>query len=122
VQGERAYTAQVAPARAVFCRRGELMTIEPDLEGAREPLGLEDDFRPDFRRFDLETGDRILMLTPALAEGLSGDDLADVLSRTGEEALPLLYRRAQGAGDGGALLVIVTDEPPAEPAPDAGPA
>lgn len=123
VQDGRAYTAQVAPAHAVFFRRGELMTIEPNLPGAGQPLGLEDDFRPDFRRFDLEAGDRILLLTPALADGLSHDDLADVLSHTGEEALPRLYRRAQGAGDCGALLVIVTDEPaPAEPASDARPA
>ncbi len=123
VQNERAYSAQVAPARTIFFRRGELMTIAPDLPGAREPLGLEDDFRPDFRRFDLEPGDRILMLTPALAEGISDDDLADLLGRTGEEALPLLYRRAQGAGDCGALLVIVSDEPaPAEPTSDARPA
>ena len=117
VQDRRAYTAQVAPARAVFFRRGELMTIEPDLVGSREPLGLEDDFRPDFRRFDLEPGDRILLMTPALADGLSNDDLTDLLSRAGEEALPQLYRRAQGAGDCGALLVIVTDEPaPDQPA------
>ena len=123
MQDGRAYTAQVAPAHAVFFRRGELMTIKPGLPGARQPLGLEDDFRPDFRRFDLEAGDRLLLLTPALADGLSDDDLADVLSRTGEEALPQLYRRAQGAGDCGALLVIVTDEPaPTEPASDARPA
>ncbi len=122
VQGGRAYTAQVAPARAVFFRRGELMTIEPELIEAREPLGLEDDFRPDFRRFDLEAADRLLMLTPALADGLSDGDLADLLGRAGEEALPQLYRRAQGVGDCGALLVIVSDEPaPAEPASDAGP-
>ena len=82
VQDGRAYTAQIAPAHAVFFRRGELMRIEPDLDEAREPLGLEDDFRPDFRRFDLEPGDRLLMLTPALADGLSDDDLADALSRT----------------------------------------
>jgi hypothetical protein len=119
LQDGRAYTAQVAPARAVFFRHGELMTIEPDLPEARAPLGLEDDFRPDFRRFDLEAGDRILMLTPALADGLSDGDLADALARTGEEALPQLYRRAQGAGDCGALLVIVTEDPaPAKSAPD----
>ena len=104
----------LAPARAVFCRRGELMTIEPDLADAREPLGLEDDFRPDFRRFDLEAGDRLLLLTPALADGLSSGDLTDVLGRTGEEALPQLYRSARGAGDCGALLVIVGEAP--EPA------
>jgi len=122
VQDERAYTAQVAPARAVFFRRGELMTIEPELIEAREPLGLEDDFRPDFRRFDLEAGDRLLMLTPALAEGISDDDLVDLLGRAGEEALPQLYRRAQGVGDCGALLLIATDGPAsAEPDSDANP-
>ncbi len=120
VQDGRAYTAQVGPARAIFFRRGELMTIEPNLPDARAPLGLEDDFRPDFRRFDLEAGDCLLMLTPALADGLSDDDISDVLGRTGDEALPLLYRRAQGAGDCGALLVIVgDDDEPAEPTAEA---
>jgi hypothetical protein len=63
------------------------------------------------------------MMTPALADGLSDDDLTDLLSRAGEEALPQLYRRAQGVGDCGALLAIVNDEPApddadAEPASD----
>jgi serine/threonine protein phosphatase PrpC len=116
VQDGRAFTAQVAPARAVFYRDGELMTITPELPDARDPLGQEEEFRPDFRRFDLETNDRLLLLTPSLAAVLSEEDLREALSRTGEESLPLLYRRARGAGDCGALLVIVT-EVPADGAP-----
>lgn len=116
VQGGRAYTAQVAPARALFFRCGELMPIEPALPEAREPLGVAEEFRPDFRRFDLEAGDRILMLTPALADGLSREDISDALGRTGEEALPQIYRRARGAGDCGALLVIAGDDREAETA------
>jgi hypothetical protein len=116
VQDGRAYTAQVAPASAVFYRAGEITTLEPELPDAREPLGLEDEFRPDFRRFDLETGDRLLLLSPALAEALSEDDLHDAFSRAGEDALPMLYRAGRDIPDCAALLVIVQDGP----APAAG--
>lgn len=113
VQDGRAYSAQVAPARALFYRGGELMEIAPELADALEPLGKEEEFRPDFRRFDLEANDRILLLTPSLAEVLTENDLKEALGRTGEESLPQLYRCARGAGDCGALLVIVTDDPQA---------
>ncbi|HUF54061.1 MAG TPA: hypothetical protein VMR52_09860 [Dehalococcoidia bacterium] len=111
VQDSHAYVGQVAPARAVFYRRGEITAIAPDLPDASEPLGLHDDFRPDFRRFDLEAGDRLLLLSPALADVLSEDDLHDALERTGEESLPQIYRAARAAGDCAALLLIADDEP-----------
>ncbi|MEX1194291.1 MAG: hypothetical protein WD904_00605 [Dehalococcoidia bacterium] len=111
VQDGRAYIGQVAPASAIFYREGELMALEPELPDAREPLGTDDEFHPDFRRFDLEAGDRILLLSPALADVLSEDDLQDAMRRTGEEALPVLYRLARDAGDCAALLVIVENVP-----------
>jgi hypothetical protein len=117
VQDGRAYTGQVAPARAFFYRDGELMSIEPELPDATQPLGLKEDFRPDFRRFDLQAGDRILLLTPALAEAISEADLREALERTGEESLPRIYHAARGAGDCGALLVIAGDDPPPVPSP-----
>jgi hypothetical protein len=110
VQDGRAYTAQVAPARAVFYRRGEMMVLEPNLPDALEPLGLQDEFRPDFRRFDFEAGDRLLLLSPTLADAITEEDLRDALQRTGEESLPQIYRKARDAGDCAALLVIVDDD------------
>jgi hypothetical protein len=114
VEEERAYVAQVAPASACFYRAGELTHLRPELPEARRPLGLEDDFRPDFRRFDLEAGDRLLLLSPALAEVLDEESLRDAFSRTGEESLPLIYRKARDAGDCAALLLIAERAP--EPA------
>jgi hypothetical protein len=111
VQDGHAYTGQVAPARAVFYRRGEIMTITPELPDAEEPLGLGDDFRPDFRRFDLEAGDRLLLMSPSLGDVLSEDDLRDAFARTGEESLPQVYRKARAAGDCAALLFIADDGP-----------
>lgn len=111
VQDGHAYTGQVAPASAVFYRRGDMMMLTPDLPDATEPLGLHDEFRPDFRRFDLEAGDRLLLLSPSLAEALTEEDLKDALERTGEESLPQIYRKARGTGDCAALLVIVEDDP-----------
>jgi len=116
IEHGRAYTGQVAPARAFFYRGGELMSIEPELPDAAQPLGLEEEFRPDFRRFDLQAGDRILLLTPALAAAIGENDLREALERTGEESLPRIYHAARGAGEGGALLVIVGDDPPPVPA------
>ena len=57
VQEGRAYTAQVDPACTIFLRRGELHRVTPELPEAREALGAEDEFRPDFRRFDLAAGE-----------------------------------------------------------------
>ena len=99
------YLAQVAPAAAFLYRAGVLMRIEPSLPDALEPLGLHEEFRPDFSRYELEDDDRLLILSPRLADVLDEDELAQALALPGEEALPELYRRAKDVPDCGALLV-----------------
>jgi hypothetical protein len=102
------YLAQVAPAAAFLYRAGILMRIQPSLPDALEPLGLHEEFRPDFSRHELEDDDRLLILSPRLADVLNEDDLAQALALPGEEALPELYRRAKDVPNCGALLVATT--------------
>src|SRR3990172_3623192 len=64
------YLAQVAPASAVLYHGGAVLPLEPSLPDAMEPLGLHEEFWPDFRRLDLDEGDRLLLLSPELARAL----------------------------------------------------
>ncbi len=105
VRGQDAYLAQVSPASAVFYKDGEMSPIRPQLPDAVEPLGLYDEFWPEFSHFELETGDSLLLLTPGLAESLDQKDLAGSLALPSEEVLPALYRQAHALPDCGALLV-----------------
>lgn len=117
VHDDEAYLAQVGPARAVFCRGGRLEEIEPGVPDAREALGLEDEFYPEFRRFEFAPGDRLLLISPGLAETLAAADLAAVLVLSGEQALPEIFRRAQGQQNCAAVLVAAA---PADDPADAG--
>ena len=108
LRGNEVYLAQVAPAAAFLYRAGVVMRIEPSLPDALEPLGLHEEFRPDFSRYELEDDDRLLILSPRLADVLDEDELAQALALPGEQALPELYRRAKDVPDCGALLVATT--------------
>jgi hypothetical protein len=125
LRGNAGYLAQVAPAAAFLYRAGVVMRINPRLPDALEPLGLYEEFRPEFSHHELEDDDRLLILSPRLADALNEDELAASLALRGEDALPELYRRAKEVPDCGALL-IATDTPatqdsvsPAPPAADA---
>lgn len=111
VRDGEAYLAQVGPSRAVFFRRGEAEYITPTIPEATEPLGLQDEFWPEFHRFDLAPGDRLLLLSPGLAQALPEPALTTALAlEDGERALPELYKLARGQRDCGALLVAATPE------------
>jgi len=105
VRGEEAYLAQVAPANAAFYRRGRLRPLEPSLPDAVEPLGLYDEFWPEFSHFELETGDRLLLLTPPLARALPPEEPSVSLALAADDVLPALYRSARSLPDCGAVLV-----------------
>jgi hypothetical protein len=109
IRGHEAYLAQVAPAAALFSRNGDAAFHRPLLPDAAEPLGLYDEFWPEFARFELARGDRLLLLSPALADALP-EDIASSLALPPEEVLPSLYRHARGVQDCAALLIAaVTD-------------
>jgi len=111
VRGHEAYLAQVAPASAVYSRAGHLDAIAPSLPDATEPLGLYDEFWPQFARFELEAGDRLLLLSPGLARALPPDEPAGSLALPAEEAIPALYRLARALPDCGAVLVAALPNP-----------
>ena len=109
--GARAYLAQVSPASAAVYRAGDIAQVSPRIPEAEEPLGLFDEFLPEFTGLDLEEGGRILLLSPHLAAALSAPDLAAVLALPDEDALPDLYRKSQGQTDCAALLLSVRPDP-----------
>lgn len=111
LRGHEAYLAQVAPANAVLYRQGSLLPLEPTLPDAAEPLGLYDEFWPDFSHHQLADGDRLLLLSPALARALPQQELVAALALPAEEALPALYRQARSLANCGALLVAALPEP-----------
>ncbi len=114
IHHREAYLAQVAPASAVLYRAGSVFPVVPRIPDANEPLGLFDEFRPDFWRFELEEDDRILILSPALSEKLTESELSEALAMPAEDALPELYRKARGIENCAALLVVaLPDEPEA---------
>ena len=105
VRGQEAHLAQVAPAGAVFYRDDQAQPVQPSLPDALEPLGLYEDFWPEFSLFEMETGDRLLLLTPGLARALPPEEPVASLALPADEALPALYRRARALPDCGAVLV-----------------
>ncbi|HEU4759251.1 MAG TPA: hypothetical protein VFT91_04635 [Dehalococcoidia bacterium] len=111
--GHEAYLAQVAPAAAALYREGVIHILEPDLPDAAEPLGMNEEFWPDFSRWELAAGDRLLLLSPSLARGLPPQELAAALSLAPQDALPTLYRQARSVPNCGALLVAALAEGPA---------
>jgi hypothetical protein len=109
LRNNEGYLAQVAPATAFLYRAGVVMRIQPRLPDALEPLGLYEEFRPEFGHYELEDDDRLLILSPRLADALNEDELATALALPGEDALPELYRRAKDIPDCGALLLATTE-------------
>jgi hypothetical protein len=111
VRGHEVYLAQVAPANAVFSHNGEMHPLRPSLADAAEPLGLYDEFWPEFSRFEMQPGDRLLLLTPALADALPPAEPAASLALPPDEILPSLYRHARSVPDCGAVLLAALDSP-----------
>ncbi|HEU5323162.1 MAG TPA: hypothetical protein VFX28_20315, partial [Methylomirabilota bacterium] len=113
LRGDEAYLGQVAPGAAAVLKDGSLQRLQPRLPEALEPLGLHDEFRPDFSRHELSPGDRILLLSSGLAAALSDEELTAALQALPEETLPLLYRKAKGMPYCAAVLVAALPEAPA---------
>ncbi len=109
--GREAYLAQVGPASAARCCEGELLLLSPSLPDATEPLGLYDEFWPQFSRFELGVGDRLLLMSPALAQALPPEQLSAALALPPEEALQTLYRQARSLPNCAALLVATLPDP-----------
>jgi hypothetical protein len=111
--GCEAYLGQVAPAAAALVHDVSLARLEPTMPDAVEPLGLHEEFWPDFSRHQLREGDRLLLLSSGLAAVLSDEELAETLRPPPEETLPLLYRKGKEMPYCAAVLVAVLPEGPA---------
>ena len=105
VRGHEVYLAQVAPAGAAFYRASEIRRVRPQLADALEPLGMFDEFWPEFSLFEMEEGDRLLLMTPGLAQSLPEEGLGGSLALPADEVLPAVYRQANALPDCGAVLV-----------------
>ena len=108
--GREAYLGQVAPAAAALLRDGALSRLSPALPDSLQPLGLEEQFRPDLSRHELGGGDRLLLLTTGLDAALSDGELAEALRPPPDETLPLLYRRGKEMPYCAAILVAALPE------------
>ena len=100
-----AYLGQVAPAAAAVLRGGSLERLAPRLPDAIQPLGLHEEFWPDFSRHELQEGDRLILLSEGLAAALSDEALTEALQQLPEDTLPRLYQVAKGMPYCAALLV-----------------
>jgi len=110
VRGNEVYLAQVAPAGATFYRGHETQPIRPQLADALEPLGMFDEFLPEFSLFEMEEGDRLLLMTPGLAQSLPGDVLGASLALPADGVLAAVYRQASALPDCGAVLVAAVPD------------
>ena len=113
--------ASRGPASILHASGDALTLHEPDDEHAEPMNGLEPG-QPQLTSLTLAPGDRVLLVTTNVAESLSEDALADILSRSLPEVLPNLYRRITHLRDAAVLLVGVPEAgeeilpPPAPPA------
>lgn len=108
--GWEAYLGQVTPAAAALLHDHALARLAPTLPDAAEPLGLHEEFWPDFSRHQLQDGDRLLLLSTGLAAALSDEELAQALRPPPEETLPLLYRKSKEMPHCAAILIAVLPE------------
>ena len=125
VRDQVAYLAQAGPSLAFHFSEGGLRRLLPE-DDAAQPLGLAKDFQPQLGRFELVSGDLLLMVSTRL------DDLADeatvsrLLGRGADQVLPELYLLSRGQEEFSAVLLSCFTEPEQVPAtptlpPPAGP-
>jgi len=110
VRDGEAFLAQVGPASAAFYHAGKLTKIAPSVPDSVDALGLNEEFWPEFTRIELADGDRLLVLSPGLAEAIPAKEMAAALTLDGEQTLPDLYRRARDQQNAAALLIAAQGE------------
>ncbi len=110
VRGRVAYLAQVGPIAAYHVGDGQVQRILPD-EDATEPLGQPDQLQPDFRRYQLDPGDLLLLASPKIDELLDEQALHSILLRDANEALVELYRLSRDQQQFALVLLACVVEP-----------
>lgn len=118
IQGREAYLAQAGPSSAVFYRDFGATEVAPAIPEAQGALGVSDGFWPQFTRFDLVEGDRIVLMTPGPAQAMGTALLAELLQLPADQALKELFRQLRGeaAASAGAVLIAAEADPVEETA------
>ncbi len=114
VAGAEAYLAQAGPSVAFWAHSGRVERLEPLEQEARRPLGEGDTLDPWFHRLELAQGDRIALLSGALAGRLDAAAIARTLQLDPDAAIAELFRLTQRERDCGVLLISVVGELTAE--------
>jgi hypothetical protein len=117
LRGRTAHLAQVGPSLAYFYRDGQLTTVTPQDEGAQNPLGLAEEFRPYITSYELEPGDLLLVASSRLATIADEAAVTGVLDRGPDDALPELFLLTRDFLNFSALLAacfVEADEPAPE--------
>jgi hypothetical protein len=103
-RGGQAVLAQAGPS-VVFhvTARGAFAYYTDDEHAA--PLGMGPVASPQFRRLDLQPGDRLLMVSTVAVNELDDDVVAGILALPVDQVLPNLFRRVRGLRDVTALFL-----------------
>ena len=103
-------TWRTAHRTSASSQHGEVQRLRR-LADAAEPADSYDEFWPEFSRFELEPGDRLLLLTPALADVLPPEEPGASFKLPADEVLPSIYHHARSLPDCGAVLIAALDSP-----------
>jgi hypothetical protein len=106
VRDTELYVCTVGPAEAYLNRGARLSTL-PDPHRDR---GLpSDDVEPDVWRGEVDVGDQLLLVSPAIVATLGSDAIKDALvtlhPQSAVETLTARFREAGGTGSDGALII-----------------
>lgn len=114
VTGSLAYVTQAGPS--IFYQRhgSELKRFTASEDYAQPALG-EGELEPMMRRFELEPGDMLVVASPTIEDLLSRNELAVLLDKGSEEALPELYLVTRDLPNFALFAIICNDEAGDEP-------
>jgi len=115
IRGREAYLGQAGPASAVFYRDFAASEIVPALPEAQGALGVGDEIWPQFTRYDLVDGDRLVILTPGLVPAIGVETIAEALQLPPDDALKELFRHLRQQPLCGAVLIAAEPDPPEPP-------
>jgi hypothetical protein len=118
LRGGDAYLAQAGPAVAwVRSVDGAMRRIEPETQDFEHALGVADEFEPRLTRIQLNPGDLLLAASTALEHTVPEAQIARILARGADDALPELYLLCRDIPDFG-LVLLSCFEPEPERPPD----
>jgi hypothetical protein len=108
VRDNELYVSTVGPAEAYLSRGARLSTLPDPHRDRGLPAA---DLEPDVWRGEINVGDQLLLVSPAISERLGADDLKDALvtlhPQSAVERIHAHYAEAGGTGSDGAITLEV---------------